>query len=90
MAHVQLKQKISISQSRLHSTVSRRVWNISREGDSTASLGSLGQGSITFRGKKFLSSMEVSGDQGHCNPCHRHSPCSNASGQGSFYCCFYP
>jgi len=28
--------------------------NISREGDSTASLGSLGQGSITLRGKKFF------------------------------------
>ena len=30
------------------------VLNISREGDSTASLGSLGQGSVTFRGKKFF------------------------------------
>ena len=29
-------------------------WNISREGDSTAPLGSLGQGSITPRGKKLL------------------------------------
>jgi len=28
--------------------------NISREGDSTASLGSLGQGSVTLRGKKFF------------------------------------
>jgi len=35
-----------VTQTRLHSTVSRRVWNISREGDSTASLGSLGQGSV--------------------------------------------
>ena len=34
--------------------MSRRRWNISREGDSTASLGSLGQGSITLRGKKFF------------------------------------
>ena len=33
-----------VTQSRLHSTASRRGWNISREGDSTASLGSLGQG----------------------------------------------
>jgi len=32
----------------------RWVWNISREGDSTASLGSLGQGSVTLRGKKFF------------------------------------
>ena len=43
-----------VTQSRLHSTASRRGWNISREGDSTASLGSLGQGSITLRGKKFF------------------------------------
>ena len=34
--------------------MSRRVLNISREGDSTASLGSLGQGSVTLRGKKFF------------------------------------
>ena len=34
--------------------MSRWVWNISREGDSTASLGSLGQGSGTLRGKKFF------------------------------------
>ena len=43
-----------VTHSRLHSTASSRVWNISREGDSTASLGSLGQGSITLRGKKFF------------------------------------
>ena len=43
-----------VTQSRLHSTASGRVWNISREGDSTASLGSLFQGSITLRGKKFF------------------------------------
>ena len=42
------------TQSRLHSTASRRVLNISREGDSTASLGSLFQVSITLRGKKFF------------------------------------
>ena len=36
-----------VTQSRLHSTAARRGWNISREGDSTASLGSLGQGSVT-------------------------------------------
>ena len=29
-------------------------WNISREGDSTTSLGSLGWGSVTLRGKKFF------------------------------------
>ena len=38
----------------LHGTLSRRGWNISREGDSTASLGSLGQGSVTLRVKKFF------------------------------------
>ena len=43
-----------VTQSRLHRTLSRRGWNISREGDSTASLGSLGQGSVTLRGKKFF------------------------------------
>jgi len=38
-----------VTQTRLHSTTARRGWNISREGDSTASLGSLGQGSVTLR-----------------------------------------
>jgi len=40
--------------------LSRRVWNISREGDSTASLGSLGQGSITLRVKKVFLIFSVS------------------------------
>jgi len=44
----------SITQSRLHRTLSRQGLNISREGDSTASLGSLFQGSVTLRGKKFF------------------------------------
>ena len=35
-------------------TLSRRILNISREGDSTASLGSLFQCSVTLRGKKFF------------------------------------
>jgi len=43
-----------VTQSRLHKTLSRRVLNISREGDSTTSLGSLGQCSVTLRGKKFF------------------------------------
>jgi len=34
--------------------LSRRVLNISREGDSTTSLGSLFQCSVTLRGKKFF------------------------------------
>ena len=43
-----------VTYSRLHRTLSRRVLNISREGDSTTSLGSLFQCSITLRGKKFF------------------------------------
>jgi len=43
-----------VTQSRLHRTAARWVLNISREGDSTASLGSLGQGSVTLTGKKFF------------------------------------
>ena len=43
-----------VTHSRLHSTTSRRVLKISREGDSTASLGSLCQGSITLRVKRFF------------------------------------
>jgi len=43
-----------VTYSRLHRTASRRVLNISREGDSTTSLGSLFQCSITLRGKKFF------------------------------------
>ena len=43
-----------VTHSRLHRTLSGWVWNISREGDSTTSLGSLGQGSVTLRGKKFF------------------------------------
>jgi len=43
-----------VTQSRLHSTASSRDLNISREGDSTAPLGSLGQGSVTLKMKKFL------------------------------------
>ena len=48
------KGPLWVTQSRLHRTPSRRGWNISREGDSTASLGSLFQCSVTLRGKKFL------------------------------------
>jgi len=43
-----------VTQSRLHRTLSRQVLNISREEDSTTSLGSLFQGSVTLRGKKFF------------------------------------
>jgi len=43
-----------VTYSRLHRTLSRRVLNISREGDSTTSPGSLCQGSVTLRGKKFF------------------------------------
>jgi len=40
--------------SRLHRTLTRQVLNISRGGDSTTSLGSLFQCSVTLRGKKFF------------------------------------
>ena len=43
-----------VTYNRLHRTSSRQVLNISREGDSTTSLGSLFQGSVTLRGKKFF------------------------------------
>jgi len=43
-----------VTQSRLHKTASRWVLNISREGDSTTSLGSLCQGSVILRVKKFF------------------------------------
>jgi len=43
-----------VTQSRLHRTASRRVLKICREGDSTTSLGSLCQGSVTLRVKKFF------------------------------------
>jgi len=43
-----------VTYSRLHRTLSRRVLNISRDRDSTTSLGSLFQGSINLRGKKFF------------------------------------
>ena len=55
MGHlVQHSCRSRVTYSRLHRTLSRRVLNISREGDSTTSLGSLFQCSITLRGKKFF------------------------------------
>jgi len=46
--------------SRLHRTASRQVLSISREGDSTTSLGSLFQCSVTLRGKKFFLKEQLS------------------------------
>ena len=43
-----------VTYSRLHRNLSTRVLNISRKGDSTTSLGSLFQCSVTLRGKKFF------------------------------------
>jgi len=43
-----------VTYSRLHRTLSRQVLNISKEGDSTTSLGNLFQCSVTLRGKKFF------------------------------------
>jgi len=50
----QLSCRSRVTQSWLHRTLSRQVLNISREGDSTAPLGSLCQGSVTLRVKKFF------------------------------------
>ena len=55
MGHlVQTSCQSRVTYSRLHRTLSRRVLNISREEDSTTSLGSLFQGSVTLRVKKFF------------------------------------
>ena len=55
MGHlVQPSCRSRVTYSRLHRTLSSQVLNISREGDSPAPLGSLGQGSVTLRGKKFF------------------------------------
>jgi len=51
---VQTPCQSRVTYSRLHRILSRWVLNISREGDSTISLGSLGQGSVTLREKKFF------------------------------------
>jgi len=51
---VQPSCRSRVTQSRLHRTMSRWGLNISREGDSTTSLGSLCRGSITLGGKKFF------------------------------------
>ena len=57
-----------VTHSRLHRTLSRWVLNISREGDSTASLGSLGQGSVTLTGKKFFLMFPVAPQWGSGGP----------------------
>ena len=55
MGHlVQPSCRSRVTYSKLHRTLSRRVLNISREGESTTSLGSLFQCSVTLRGKKFF------------------------------------
>jgi len=51
---VQPPCRSKVTYSRLHRTLSRWVLNMSREGDSTSSLGSLFQCSVTLRGKKFF------------------------------------
>ena len=51
---VQLPCQSRVTYSRMHRTLSRQVLNISREGDSTTSLGNLFQCSVTLRGKKFF------------------------------------
>ena len=57
---VQPSCRSRVTYSRQHRTLSRWILNISGEGDSTTSLGSLCQGSVTLRGKKFfLKKMNV-------------------------------
>ena len=51
---VQPSCRNKVTYSRQQTTLSRQVLNISREGDSTTSLGSLFQCSVTLRGKKFF------------------------------------
>ena len=51
---VQHPRRSRVTYSRLQRTLSRWVLNISREGDSTTSLGSLCQCSVTLRVKKFF------------------------------------
>ena len=51
---VQLPCQSRVTYSRLHRTASRRVLNISRDGDSPTPLGNLLQCSITLRGKRFF------------------------------------
>ena len=55
MGHlVQPSCRSRVTYSRLHRTLSRQVLNISREGESTTSLGNLFQCSITLKVKKFF------------------------------------
>jgi len=51
---VQPSCRSRVTYSRLHRTASRRVLKISRAGESTTPLGSLFQGSVTLRVKKFF------------------------------------
>ena len=51
---VQPSHRSRVTYSRLQRTLSRWVQNISREGDSTTSLGSLCQCSVTLKVKKFF------------------------------------
>ena len=51
---VQPSCRTRVTYSKLHRTLSRRVLNISREGDSTTPLGSLFQCCVTLREKKFF------------------------------------
>ena len=57
------------SYSRLHRTASRRVLNISREGDSTTSLGTLFQCSGTLRGRNSSSCSDGTSYASVCAHC---------------------
>jgi len=66
MGHpVQPPCRSRVTQSRLHRTASRWVLNISREGDSATSLGSLGKGSVTFKSEEVLARTRIQVKTGH-------------------------
>jgi len=56
---VQPPWRSRVTYSRLHRTLSRWGLNISREGDSTTSLGSLFQGSVTLRVEEVLPHVQL-------------------------------
>jgi len=51
---VQPPYQSRVTYSRLHRTLSGRVLNISREGDSTTPVGNLFQASVTLKAEKFF------------------------------------
>jgi len=71
---VQAPCRSRVTYSRLHRTLSRWGLSISREGDSTTSLGNLCQGSITLRVKKFFLMFAETSCASVCTRCPLSSP----------------